>query len=181
MTVSLAEAKAHCVVEHNLDDAYLTGLIQAATTATEDYTKTVITQRTLVKKFDDFSELRLKSPLRSVTSITYVDDDGATQTLSASIYQPVGVWSETNQSKVSEIVLGYDQDWPSIRLQKEAVTVTYVAGYATDEIPDNLRHAILLFVGNLYANREPLVIGTIANKLELNYQWLLSPFRVFNV
>ena len=39
MTVSLAEAKAHCVVEHNLDDAYLLGLIQAATAATEDYTK----------------------------------------------------------------------------------------------------------------------------------------------
>ena len=135
----------------------------------------------MTKKFDDFSNLTLKTPLRSVTSITYVDDDGATQTLSSAIYQPVGVWSETNQTKVSGIVLAYDQDWPSIRLQKEAVTVTYVAGYATDEIPDNLRHAILLFVGNLYANREPIVIGTIATKLQLNYQWLLNPFKVFNV
>tara|TARA_R110002012_G_scaffold3132_1_gene14660 strand:+ start:910 stop:1455 length:546 start_codon:yes stop_codon:yes gene_type:complete len=181
MTISLAEAKAHCVVEHNLDDAYLSGLIQAATAATESYTRTIITKRPITRAFDNFRKMRLYAPLRSVTSITHIDDDGASQTVASGIYQVLGAWTAENQSKIAEIVLAYDQDWPDTREQREAVTVSYVAGYDQNEIPEDLRAALLLMIGHLYANREPIVIGTIVAKLSLSYEWLLAPFKNYNL
>ena len=181
MTISLAEAKAHCIVEHSLDDGYLIGLIQAATAATEDYTRTVVTQRAISKTFDAFDNFRLKGPFRSVTSLTYIDDNGVSQVVSPSVYQNCGVWTSTNDAKTPYITLAYNQDWPSARVQAEAVTVNYVAGYSQNEIPEALRHAILLMVGNLYSNREPIVIGASVQALGMSYEWLLAPFRVLNL
>jgi len=182
MTISLAEAKAHCVVEHSLDDGYLVGLIQAATAATEDYTRTAITQRSISKTFAEFGDMRLKGPLKSVTSITYVDNNGNPQTVAPSVYQNCGVWTATSESTTAPyITLAYDQHWPDARVQAEAVTVNYVAGYQQNEIPEALRHAVLLMIGNLYANREPIVIGASVAKLGLSYEWLLRPFRVLNL
>lgn len=42
-------------------------------------------------------------------------------------------------------------------------------------IPDDLRHCILLMVANLYANREPVAFGT-SIKVPLSYQYLLQPY-----
>lgn len=39
------------------------------------------------------------------------------------------------------------------------------------ELPDSIRHAILLLVGNWYQNREPISF-TGANELPMSFQWL---------
>ena len=43
-------------------------------------------------------------------------------------------------------------------------------------VPAPIKQAILLMCGNLYNNREPIVIGTTTNKLPLSYEYLLSPY-----
>jgi uncharacterized phiE125 gp8 family phage protein len=73
--------------------------------------------------FDGFYGTRIvlsRVPLISVTSITYVDTDGVTQTLSTSYYTP-----DTVKGKID---LAYGQTWPSTRCQPNAVTVRFVAG-----------------------------------------------------
>lgn len=61
-------------------------------------------------------------PLISVTSITYVDTAGTTQTMSSSLYV-------VDYAK-GIINLAYNESWPSTRSQPNAVTVRFVAGMA---------------------------------------------------
>ena len=42
------------------------------------------------------------------------------------------------------------------------------------EIPPSVKAAILLLVGNLYANREPVVTGTITTTIPYSYDYLIS-------
>ena len=42
------------------------------------------------------------------------------------------------------------------------------------EIPPSVKAAILLLVGNFYANREPVVTGTIKTTIPYSYDYLIS-------
>ena len=42
------------------------------------------------------------------------------------------------------------------------------------EIPPSVKAAILLLIGNFYANREPVVTGTITTTLPYSYDYLIS-------
>ncbi len=69
------------------------------------------------------SAIRLpRVPLVSVTSITYVDNNGDAQTLSPSVYV-----ADIARGRIS---LAYNQYWPTTRLQPNAITVRFVAGMA---------------------------------------------------
>lgn len=73
-------------------------------------------------------------PVQSVTAITYVDAAGATQTLAPEAYRLAG---ETIKPVTR---------WPSTAAVLDAVSITFVAGYATGaEVPQDLR-ALLIAV-----------------------------------
>ena len=42
------------------------------------------------------------------------------------------------------------------------------------EIPPSVKAAILLLIGNFYANREPVVTGTIKTTIPYSYDYLIS-------
>ena len=68
-----------------------------------------------------------KAPLVSVTSVTYVDPAGATQTWSSALYTvdaPAGP-----KARAGCLVPNYGQAFPSTRDVVNAVTVRFVAGY----------------------------------------------------
>lgn len=44
-------------------------------------------------------------------------------------------------------------------------------------LPPPVVHAMMLMVGNLYANREPVVMGTIVTDLPLSYNYLVNLYR----
>lgn len=62
-------------------------------------------------------------PVVSITSITYVDNAGVTQTLSSSLYSIV-------DAARGIIALNYNEAWPSVRFQPNAVMIRFVAGMA---------------------------------------------------
>lgn len=66
-------------------------------------------------------------PVTSVTSVTYIDTNGASQTLSSSAYTVVGIGDRTG----AKIVPAYGYSWPSTRDVPEAVTVVFVSGVGT--------------------------------------------------
>lgn len=86
-------------------------------------------------------------PVVSVTSIAYVDEAGATQTLAASKYDLID-----NQRWPSIVVPAWEQDWPATRDVPAAVTVTWTAGYgaAASDVPQNIVAAGLEMVRMLY-------------------------------
>lgn len=157
------------------DDVLLSAYISVAREHVEGLLSRALITQTWDWSFDTFSDEMCVPlpPLQSVTQISYIDTDGNTQALSASVYDvDIGVTPGV-------IRIAYDQTWPSIRSTKNAVTVRFVAGYGDNEsdVPFRLRQAIALFVGHLYENREataPITIKTVPmgfDSLIGNYQW----------
>lgn len=152
--VSVSEAKTHCRVYHTQDDAYLTSLVLAATDAIERETRRAFINRTFqyqLEAFPSSGEIILpRSPLQSVTSVTYTDTAGASQTLSASDYVAYSV------NGIGRVQLKSTASWPSTQgTGGMDVTVTFVAGYAASaaNVPQLLKQAVMLQTAHLYDNR----------------------------
>jgi uncharacterized phiE125 gp8 family phage protein len=122
-------------------------------------------------------------PLQSVTSIAYTDENGASQTLSTSLYRVLGAggWDR------ARIVPAYGESWPTTRAQPETVTVRFVAGYGTPgaspddtqaAVPEALRQALLLLVSHWYQNREPVAVGVSVAPMPLAVDALVGPYIV---
>lgn len=143
-------------------DPELRALIVAARQYCETFTGRAFITRTLRLTLDAFpwceNHINLPRPnLLTVTSVQYVDTNGDTQTFSSSDY------SVDTASLPGAIRLGYGKSWPSTRCQPNAVTITFTAGYgpARSDVPETIRAAMKLYIGDLYENRESSIIGTI--------------------
>lgn len=178
--VSLAEAKAHLRVSHSNEDALLATYLMAARSAAENYTRRALAVQTFDQTFDYGVPcsadgrprlVLLRSPVVSVTAVSYVDTNGVLQTLNPSQYlvDTIGIEGRIEQA--------YGVTWPEVRDQMAAITVRFVAGYA--QIPEPVRAAILLTLGHLYEHREDVVVGPSANELPRGAEALLFPYRVF--
>lgn len=185
--VSLAEARTHLRIipfgsplEHP-DDSFISNSIGVAREFCEQYLERSLAAQTIQLVTDNFnSTIYLpNAPIQHIDSITYVDVDGITQTLATSVYEL--------DSFDNKIRLKYGQEWPAVRSQEDAVSVTYVAGYTngaspdTHPIPAPIKAAMLLIVGNLYENRQQDVLGNTRisfNSLPLGVYNLLQPYRL---
>ena len=131
LAVPIEEAKKQIEVAQAITyhDDQIERLINAATHQATIRTGRQPITATFDFKIDRFSfgsdriELPL-TPLQSVKSIAYTDANGDTQILSTDVYTVL-----TNQEP-GQIVLSYNQAWPSIRKVAEDITVAFVAGYA---------------------------------------------------
>lgn len=145
--ISLADAKKHVRSEHHADDdAYLGSLIASARDHVERYTGTFVAARPVTMRCDgfcDFTHVPL-APVQGV-AVTYIDTDGAEQTLADTVYEL------RNDDLRTEIVLKYGQNWPAIQLGSR-ITVTADVGYAL--MPPALKHALLVWIGDAYEVRE---------------------------
>ncbi len=189
--VSVAQAKAWCRVDSSDDDDLFADLIEEARVYCEDYLHQSLLTQTWRLTFDSWpwhwgmtprwwraggtvwsgTEVIIpRPPLQSVTSITYVDTAGATQTLSNTLY------SVDARGMPGRITPAYGQIWPVTRAQINAVTVTFAAGYGADgsSVPATIRSAIKLMVADRYENREQQVTGTIVTELKTGMDRLLS-------
>ena len=45
-------------------------------------------------------------------------------------------------------------------------------------VPEIIKQAILLTIGNFYQNRNSVVIGRIATELPMNVKWFLDTYKV---
>ena len=182
--VSLTEAKSHLRVEVADDDTLIGAYIDAATGMAEEFLRRrLVTQtwRIFLDGFPTGDEAIVVpySPLASISAFTYKDPTtGADTAVSGSVYS-VEAPNGPNPAR-GRIVLGFEQEWPTPREQANSVQFDAVVGYgAAAAVPAAIRSAILLIVGNLYANRESVVTGTIVSKMPMSAEFLLSPFRLF--
>lgn len=158
--LTLDEAKAHLRVSGGQEDADVLRRLRAAVKHCEDLVHRAFVSRTYEYLLDGFPAdgvIRLpRAPLQSVEEVTYVDSDGVEQTLDEDLYQVV------TSAEPGEVVLYDGCSWPTTKVQREAVTVTYVAGYGGPEaVPEDFKAAILLSLGDLYEQREESLTGTI--------------------
>lgn len=175
--VTIAEVKRHCNVTATDEDDYLVALLRAATELVERETNRAFLSQTwqLTRTcFPASSRVELpRSPLQSVSSITYYDADGNSQTFASSNYhvdtvrEPGVVW------------LDEDSDWPDTDDRPDAVTVNYVAGWSdVEDVPARAVQAVLLLVGHWYRQRE--AVGIAGFEVPFAYRALVDSLRVGN-
>lgn len=187
--VSLAEAKLWLRVDGEEEDALIGALITAARQHVEHFTRRALITTGFTLSLDSFpiagrhpfSQSRTLSreiilprpPLATVASVSYLDEDGATQTL------PSGQYVVDVKSTPGRIVLREDYDWPDTELVPNAVTIVYTAGYgAATDIPQGLRVALRYLVSHWFENRTPINVGNIVNEIPLTAQTLMWQERI---
>lgn len=142
-----------------LDDELIGAQIAVARAYVEDYTGTRLITQTLTLRTDDWADLDglPVAPVQSITSITYVDVDGTTHTLSATVYEARLYGLEPS------VVLKYNQTWPTIRVGSQ-ITVTAVVGYgaAGSNVPPPIMQAMKLVAADAYRFRETAQVGSVA-------------------
>lgn len=94
-------------------------------------------------------------PLQSVTSITYVDDAGATQTLANTEYLV------NDKSSPCWIEEAFGKTWPTVRQQANAVRVRFVAGYGlAAAVPSCIKDWMLFKINTMWETRTGFTIST---------------------
>ena len=150
--VSLETAKAFLRVDGTTEDALITLLIKAAREKGEQLARRAFITQTLEISLDtwpDKCEMDVpRPPLRSITSVKYIDFDDLEHTVEPSTYYVV------SQYEPAELVI---KTLPGEALRREgAITIRFIAGYgdAAADVPERIKSAIQSLVAHWYENRE---------------------------
>lgn len=167
--------------------AMLSALIVAAREYVEGLSGCMLAPQVLELGFRDFSfsdswgdGISLRTwPVTGIESVSYYDTDNVLQVLDDSNYF---LDSFIGPARLHLSAAGA---WPSTYSRPNAVRVRFQAGFdargsspTDNQIPESLRSAVLLMLGHLYANREAIIVGTIASELPLGITALVQRYRV---
>ena len=167
--VSVTEAKAHLRVSGSSEDTYIGALIKVATEHAESYLNRCLVQQTWSMILDEWPTFPLAMPLpplMSVETINYYDAAGSEYVLDPEVYYVVpGVgrgWVDlvsgkslptTTLRRVGGVKITFLAGSEPVVTEEEGEEVTdYVAN-----IPQDIRHAILMLVAHWYENREDVM------------------------
>jgi uncharacterized phiE125 gp8 family phage protein len=132
---------------------------------------------TLLKLDDNLIRLPM-GPVSSIVSVTYRDGDGIAQTLAPDTYT-LDTWTDS-----VNVYLAFDASWPTVQAIRNAVQVQYVAGYTLPDdspspypLPWSIRAAMLLALGDLFANRENSSAAKMEN-IPLGAQSLMEQYKL---
>jgi uncharacterized phiE125 gp8 family phage protein len=123
--ITTEDAKLALRVDAVAEDTLIDAWIESARVDAQHYAGIAIGEQTLELQLDAFPAGEVvialpMSPIVSVTSIKYIDADGAEQTWGTSGY--------ALDAYNARVILKYGQEWPATRNQLAAVKVQYVAG-----------------------------------------------------
>jgi uncharacterized phiE125 gp8 family phage protein len=183
--VTLAEAKLWLRLDDDdtEEDAMVLLLIKAMREYAEHLTGRALVSQTLELRLDSFPSgggvIELpRPPLRSVSSISYVDSSSALQSLETS---PQG-WQEDLASEPGRVApLTPSTGWPDTESETlGAVRIRYVAGYANpNAVPRSVRLWMQTRLATFNENREQIVVGSTVSVLPRPFvDGLLDSLRV---
>ena len=183
--LDVAEVKAHLRIDHSEEDLWLRASIVAVRQRMEVFLGRALITQTWEAVWPtwptwpggDVLELR-PGPLQSVVSVAYTDGAGVVATVDA------GGYVVDTRSRLGRVVLrsGVSWPWPAGGLAvANGVVARYVVGYGPKarDVPQFLRSVMLMWVGDMYENRESVVVGTIATRLPTGVEAALWSWRVF--
>lgn len=173
--VSVAEAKLYCKVQDTADDTLFSTLITSARRMLEKYTMTSFAEKTIHATWvevpkQNYVELPY-GPIISVDHIYRIDEEGTEEELTLnSDYYVLG-----DQDAIVKIV----PYWSSGTGLVNSIRAEYKAGYdnaATEDLPMELKLAILKQVATDYELRENIVAG-VTTVLSNESKVLAGPYR----
>lgn len=159
--VTVADLKAHVRVEHADDDVFMNLFLEAATDRLDGpaglLNQALITQtwQSFAPSFPASCMMRLPlGPVQNVV-VTYLDGNGATQTLSSANYHVL-------TDEIGPIIqLADGAAWPATKTHPKAVTLTAEVGFGPkpSDVPAALRLCLLVMAADLYQHRESVIAG----------------------
>lgn len=184
LPVTIGEAREQCRITDDTHDTLLMRLIQNVTKQVETRCEMRLISRSMRLDLDAFpsggDDIHIPIyPVTTITTVAYTDADGDAQTLSEDTGSPEGdYWKEIGNDKMSPILrpLNY---WPATKLNKPgAVQITFNAGYeSVEDIPEDLRHGILLRVKELFDVSGESVSGVSMEQAINTFDALVHPYR----
>jgi uncharacterized phiE125 gp8 family phage protein len=171
--VTIAEAKAQLSIGASDDshDAELASMIAAAREEWERDTSIALITRTLEHRLPKFLSTIVLSvrPAIAISSVTYVDTSGTTQTVASSNY-----YLDGDEVRFLDTFVK-----PDVQERSEAVKITYTAGYGSDSraCPELDRMAIKLSLANRFEDRDMIAASgerrayeaLVAKKMRASY------------
>lgn len=180
--ISLTEAKSHLRVDISDDNTLIGTYITAARQYVENYTGRSLVWRTYRAYLPCFADeiILPQRPISSITSVYYYDtaSPGALTLLASTYYSLVN----------NVLRRTYGSTWPSVAYRDDAVQVTFVAGFDptsspitdyTESIPQAIKSAVKLIVGDLYENREAQHTHNTVVQANATVKMLLDQYRVY--
>lgn len=181
--ITIEEAKAHLRLDGDDDNALVESLLDGAVDYCDGPTGFLgraLIDQTWELVLDSFpacdKEIKIPMPpLIEVVSVKYDDGAGEEQTLSSDQY---------TVDSVSEpgwlLPVG---SWPSTYDGVNAVRVRFRCGFLGgsplgETVPGAIKAAIKLILGNLYANRETIVLGQSVDEIPQTAQLLMRKYRI---
>lgn len=113
-------------------------------------------------------------PLKSVSSIAYVNAQGVEVSLDPSSYlvHP--------HAYVGEVEPAPGRSWPTdLADRSDAVTIEFVAGYGAqaDKVPAQIRQAIRMIAIHNFRQPEPVIVGAQPHELPLGVRGIVERYR----
>lgn len=152
------------------NESIIAGYIPVAREWIEHEITSSIVQRTTTVYLDEFPcgdiEIRLP-PLQSITSITYLDTNGTSQTLSSSLYRVDAT------SKPGRIMPEYGETWPDTYSVNKAITIVAITGPTSATlVPHAAKQALRILVKSMFDNG-----GVICDDVLFSVRRLLDSIR----
>lgn len=155
--ISLELAKKHLRVDSSAEDDLINSYIADARGWVEDYTGQTLVQAAVSEPLDCFTGRLLAWPIASVSAVTYLDSEGAEQTLDEDSYEL------RNAKRPAYLQATPSAEWPAIYGGGRAVTVQVVAGYATSaDIPRGMMSAMFVLLEGYYSRDPDRISAAIA-------------------
>lgn len=180
--VSVSRAKDRLRIDVTANDADLLAIIKAATLAVEHETGRMLAPSAWEYRTDCWDISIPLAPVRTITSITYLDTDHAEQTINPVNYY----WHETESGAEVHFIDTYS--FPTLSNRDEAITVSFESGYddtgsgtggdPTLVLPPTLELAVLFLVGHWYERRE-MTGKEEPFRIPNTFEFLASQLRVY--
>ncbi len=179
--VNLAEAFEFLRIDdEDTDEALMYRLIRAATSEVEEYTGRALMSQTWDLKLDGWWRWTLdlpKAPLQSVTSVTYLDTAGDSQTWASSNYVvDAATGPDANPGRLAK---ADGISFPDLDTTLAPVTVRFVAGYADRfSVPEILKQGLLVLIADMYESRLSTIVGTNVMPHVQTWKRIVNRYRV---
>lgn len=97
--------------------------------------------------------------MQSVTAIKYYDENGDLQSDDINNYEVYGTENAASIGPKDNF------SWPTTQNRHDAIKIEYEIGYgdAASDVPDTIRHAMMLLIGHWYDNREQTQMDELSN------------------
>jgi uncharacterized phiE125 gp8 family phage protein len=176
--ITRALLKEHSRITTDEDDDYIDNLIKTVRRQVEQITgRALITQTWYyyMDKWPSGNYFKLPyPPLQSVTSVKYIESDTTISEWSS------GEYIVDTDSEPGRVVLDYGESFPGATLlPSNPIYTEFVCGYGDDrlDVPDDIRHAMLMLCAHYYEMREPTITGTILTPVPMTVERLLADHR----